>query len=131
MPGSEVEDTEVVPADDLLLLAGLAPTVERGAGAIVRHGDPALVAGHALQLLVARGVDRIDERAAVLVPGPASGKFWFCLRDGCSVHSKNIYEFLPDDNEQKIIIIMLKNRYTTNSFKILIAKRISSDGAYL
>ena len=29
MPGSEVEDTEVVPADDLLLLAGLAPTVEQ------------------------------------------------------------------------------------------------------
>ena len=36
VPGSEVEDTEVVPADDLLLLAGLAPTVERGAGG----GDP-------------------------------------------------------------------------------------------
>ena len=103
MPGSEVEDTEVVPADDLLLLAGLAPTVERGAGggdpcpegkvvallkdacrgwrrgrgdvdnkprvpkvvpdmpvvpvgcragAAVRHGDPALVASHALKSLV-------------------------------------------------------------------------------
>ena len=32
MPGAEVEDAEVVPADDLLFLAGLAPTVERGAG---------------------------------------------------------------------------------------------------
>jgi hypothetical protein len=57
MPGSEVEDTEVVPADDLLLLAGLAPTVERGAGGVVRHGDPALVASHALQLLVPRRID--------------------------------------------------------------------------
>ena len=99
----EVEDTEVVPADDLLLLAGLAPTVERcagggdprpegkvvallqdtcrgggrgggdvhneprvakvvphvpvvpvgrRAGAAVRHGNPALIAGHALKSLV-------------------------------------------------------------------------------
>ena len=36
MPGAEVHLAEVEAAEDLLLLAGLAPTVERGAGS----GDP-------------------------------------------------------------------------------------------
>ena len=36
MPRAEIKLAEVVPANDLLLLAGLAPTVERGAG----DGDP-------------------------------------------------------------------------------------------